>query len=85
MKFLVSYMTYKPDLEPEDFDVCPVILTQPEMDRWTPQFLSNPFLDRITKVPVKKVLLRNGSHYPVEKEALADLRRYILAFINENL
>lgn len=85
MKFLVSYMTYKPDLEPEDFDVCPVILTQPEKDRWTPQFLSDPFLDKITKVPVKKVILRNGSHYPVEKDALEDLRRAVLEFINENL
>ena len=41
MKFLSDYMTYVPDVEPEDFDVCPVILTQPENDRWTPEFLSD--------------------------------------------
>lgn len=82
MRFLVDYMTYCPEMEAEDFDVCPVILTQPEKDRWTPQYLSDPFLDKIHKVPVQKVVLRNGSHYPVEKEALEDLHKYILEFIN---
>lgn len=81
MKFLVEYMTYKPEIEPENFDVCPIILTQPEKDRWTPQYLSDPFLDKIKKVPVKKVTLRNGSHYPVEKEALEDLHKYILEYL----
>lgn len=82
MRFLADYMTYVPDMEAEDFDVCPVLLTQPEKDRWTPQCLSNPFLDKISKVPVKKVILRNGSHYPIEREALEDLHKYILDFIN---
>lgn len=85
MRFLVDYMTYAPETEPENFDVCPIILTQPEKDRWTPQFLSDAFLDKITKVPVEKVILKNGSHYPIEKEALADLHKYILEFINSNL
>lgn len=85
MRFLVDYMTYAPETEPENFDVCPIILTQPEKDRWTPQFLSDAFLDKITKVPVEKVILKNGSHYPIEKEALVDLHKYILEFINSNL
>ena len=73
------------DVEPEDFDVCPVILTQPENDRWTPEFLSDIVLNKIKKVPVKKKILRNGSHYPIEKEALEDLHKYVLEFINENM
>ena len=85
MKFLADYMTYTPEVEPEDFDVCPIILTQPENDRWTPEFLSDIVLDKIKKVPVKKVKLKNGSHYPIEAEALDDLRKYILEFIRENL
>lgn len=85
MKFLVDYMTYAPEIEPENFDVCPIILTQPEKDRWTPQFLSDPFLNKITKVPVKKVILRNGSHYPVEKTALEDLHEYVLEFLESNM
>lgn len=85
MKFLWEYMTYIPAVEPEAFDVCPILLTQPENDRWTPEFLSDIVLDKIKKVPVKKVKLRNSSHYPIEAEALADLHRYILEFILENL
>ena len=85
LAFLYSYMTYVPELEPSEFDVCPVLLTQPEKDRWTPQFLSDPFLDRIKKVPVKKTILKNGSHYPIESESLADLHRYSLEFVNEQL
>ncbi|WP_010621064.1 alpha/beta hydrolase [Paucilactobacillus suebicus] len=85
MKFMNTYMTYTPDIEPENFDVCPVLLTQPEDDRWTPQWLSDPFLDKITKVPVTRTVLRNGSHYPIEATALDDLHKYILGFLKDNL
>lgn len=85
MKFLSDYMTYTPVIEPKDFDICPVLLTQPENDKWTPKFLSDIVLEEIKKVPVKKVILRNGSHYPIEEEALEDLHRYILEFLNENI
>lgn len=85
MKFLSEYSSYVPDMEPEEFDVCPILLTQPEKDRWTPQFLSDIVLDKIKKVPVRKEILRNGSHYPIEREALEDLHNFMLEFINENL
>lgn len=85
MKFLADYMTYTPEVEPEDFAVCPILLTQPEYDRWTPQFLSDLVLKKIRRVPVRKVILRGGSHYPVEAEALEDLHRYIREFLNENI
>lgn len=85
MKFMYTSMTFVPDVEPEDFDVCPVLLTQPEEDRWTPQRLSDPFLDKIRKVPVTKTVLRKGSHYPIEADALADLHRNILEFLNVQL
>lgn len=49
MRFLDSYGNYKPAMEPEDFDVCPILLTQPEQDRWTPLHLSTPFLNKIKK------------------------------------
>lgn len=50
-------MTYAPELEPEAFDVCPVLLTQPELDRWTSQSLSDPFLDAIQNVSVTRTVL----------------------------
>lgn len=68
--FLDSYLSYANPVAPEDFAVCPVLLTQPAADRWTPLELSAPFLDRITKVPVSTVLLPRGGHYPIEREAL---------------
>ncbi|GAB4006786.1 alpha/beta hydrolase [Nocardioides ultimimeridianus] len=68
--FLDSYLNYAHPVAPEDFAVCPVLLTQPAADRWTPLDLSEPFLDRITKVPVSTVLLPEGGHYPIERAAL---------------
>lgn len=85
MAFMLSYMTYVPEMEAKDFDIYPILLTQPENDRWTPQFLSDPFLDEIKKVKVTKTVLKNGSHYPIEPEALADLHRYALEFITEQM
>lgn len=83
--FLTTYADYVPEIKPEDFDVCPIILTQPEDDRWTPQHLADLTLDKISHVPVRKVVLRHGSHYPIEREALEDLRAYALEFLGEHL
>lgn len=85
MAFIDSYMNAVPDIEPEDFEVCPILLTQPELDRWTPLHLSQLFLNRIKKVPVTIKILENGSHYPIEQPALDQLHDNILAFINELL
>lgn len=82
MKFISTYMNAVPEIEPENFDICPILLTQPENDRWTPLRLSRPFLSKIKKVPVKIVQLENGGHYPVEPLALVQLHNYILEFLN---
>jgi alpha-beta hydrolase superfamily lysophospholipase len=71
--FLSSYLNYSPAIEPEAFDVCPILLTQPAADRWTPKHLSELFLDRVVQVPVSVVELENGSHYPIEESALRQL------------
>lgn len=83
MKFLYSYCYPKNYIEPEDFDVCPILLTQPDKDQWTPLHLSTPFLDRIKKVPVKIVSLENGGHYPIEQPALNQMHRAIDDFIKK--
>lgn len=57
MSFLASCVGYTPAVEPEAFDVCPILLTQPAEDRWTPLHLSQLFLRRIKRVPVKTVLI----------------------------
>jgi pimeloyl-ACP methyl ester carboxylesterase len=81
--FLDSWLRYRPAVAAEDFDVCPVLLTQPDADTWTPLHLSEPFLNRITRVPVTTVLLENGGHYPLEKSALDPMVAAIAEFVAE--
>jgi len=81
--FLDSWLRYRPVVAPEDFDVCPVLLTQPAADHWTPLHLAEPFLARITHVPVTQVMLPNGGHYPLEKEALDPMVEAISSFVGE--
>ncbi|OMG74431.1 alpha/beta hydrolase [Burkholderia ubonensis] len=83
MAFLGSYVSYRPVTEPEDFDVCPILLTQPAADRWTPLHLSELFLTRIRKVPMKVVMLDNAGHYPLEQPGLAQMVDAIDAFYRE--
>jgi alpha-beta hydrolase superfamily lysophospholipase len=83
-KFLDTYMSPKPAVEPEEFDVCPILLTQPAQDRWSPLHLSEPFLKRIKKVPVKVVMLENAGHYPIEEPGLTQMHDAVLKFVNEN-
>ena len=54
-------------------------------DQWTPQRLRDLFLDKLVNVKVTRTTLRNESHYPIEETALADLRKAILQFIEENM
>ncbi len=85
MSFIYSYMTAVPEMEPEEFDVCPILLTQPQEDRWTPLHLSTPFLERIDKVPVTVSMLKDGGHYPVEEAALDQLHKAMTQFIESAL
>ncbi|OAA69877.1 lysophospholipase-like protein [Cordyceps fumosorosea ARSEF 2679] len=80
-RFLATYSSYEPALEPEEFDVCPILLTQPAEDRWTPEHLSNLILDRVKKVPVTKVTLANAGHYPLEDPGLQEMADAIIKFL----
>jgi alpha-beta hydrolase superfamily lysophospholipase len=82
-RFLASYMNYSPAIEPEAFDVCPILLTQPAQDRWTPLHLSELFLRRIRRVPVRKVMLDNAGHYPLELPGLDQMVAAIGNFLGD--
>lgn len=84
VKFLDSYMNYKPSYSISAFTQCPVLLTQPAEDRWTPLELSQPVLERLN-VPHRVVMLAHGGHYPVEAEALEQLKKSSIEFIEQNL
>ena len=85
LAFLRSYMQADYDVEPEDFDVCPILLTQPAEDRWTPLDYSTPFLDRIRKVKVKTVMLEGAGHYPLEEPGLTQMHDAVLDFVDKNV
>ncbi|ORX45331.1 alpha/beta-hydrolase [Hesseltinella vesiculosa] len=85
MRFLSTYASYTPVLEPADFDVCPILLTQPKEDNWTPLHLSQLVLSKVKKVPVKIVQLENAGHYPLEDPGLQQLVDAILAFLDDIL
>jgi pimeloyl-ACP methyl ester carboxylesterase len=80
IRFLASYMNYVPAVEPENFDACPILLTQPAEDRWSPLELSQPVLSRITRVPVETVMLTNAGHYPIEEPGLQQMQDAIAEF-----
>ena len=82
MKFLSSLTSYKPLVEPEAFDICPVLLTQPEKDSWTPLYLSEIFLKRVSRVPTKVVMLENAGHYPLEQPGLTQMCDAVVDFIH---
>jgi alpha-beta hydrolase superfamily lysophospholipase len=82
MKFLSSLTAYNPIVAPEAFDVCPILLCQPEKDTWTPLHLSEIFLKRVNRVPKKVVMLENAGHYPLEQPGLTQLCDAVAEFTN---
>jgi alpha-beta hydrolase superfamily lysophospholipase len=81
-RFLRSLMTTAPDIEPEDFDVCPVLLAHPGVDRMTDIALSRRFFDRL-KGPKRMVVLEGASHMPVEHPGVDQLEASVLELLRE--
>ncbi len=65
-RFLRTLVTTPPDVEPERFDVCPVLLAHPGDDRMTEISLSRRFFDRLA-APKRMVVLQGASHMPTER------------------
>ncbi|MCI6643206.1 MAG: alpha/beta hydrolase [Alloprevotella sp.] len=82
LQFLSEYMTYQTPIPVTKFDKCPILLTQPELDRWTPLKLSEISMSGIkTSFTIK--ILTGGGHYPMEKTALQELVDYADKFIKK--
>jgi alpha-beta hydrolase superfamily lysophospholipase len=81
LRFLRTYMTFKPAKEPEQFDDCSVLFLQPEKDTWTTLETSKPFFDRI-KSEKKLVILENCGHAPYEEPGLTTMKIEIQKFLN---
>lgn len=82
MGFLRSLINAKPAVEPEDFNVCPVLMVHPGVDPWTPLELSMQFYDRI-KGKKELVVLEGCGHFPVEEPGRYQLEDAIMSFVDQ--
>lgn len=82
-RFLGSHASYKPAIAPEDFNICPILLTQPTKDLWTPRWVSEVFFARLKKADVKIVELEGAGHYPLEDPGLQQMANAIIDFLND--
>lgn len=81
ISFFRSLFTAYPLIEPEHFNNCPILLTQPEKDRMIPLEFSMPFFNKL-KTDKKMVLLENAGHIPIEDPGIDQLETESLKFIS---
>jgi alpha-beta hydrolase superfamily lysophospholipase len=72
LRWLSSFLTYAPIVEPEEFRRCPVVLVAPTADRW---LQLEPSLDFYRRLPGDKQLhmLADASHLPADGPGVAAL------------
>lgn len=80
LQFLYEYMSYQLPIPVTEFDKCPILLTQPEKDNWTPINLTEISMKGI-KAPFTIKILKDGGHYPMEETALQQLLQFSDDFI----
>lgn len=80
--YLRTFLTSEPAVDPETFDVCPVLLLHPAEDRWTDVSATLPFVERLN-VEKQVVMLEGVGHFPVEEPGLTQLEDRLLAFLDE--
>jgi alpha-beta hydrolase superfamily lysophospholipase len=80
-RFLRTFVHTPPDMEPEDFRVCPVLLTHPGVDRMTDIALSRRFFDRLA-APKRMVVLEGASHMPTESPGIDQMENAVVEFLS---
>jgi alpha-beta hydrolase superfamily lysophospholipase len=80
LSFMHSLLAITPAIEPEQFDVCPVLLAHPGADRWTQPDSSLPFFNRI-KGPKRYLELDNCGHFPIEEPGVTQLEQAMTDFL----
>ncbi|CAH6814946.1 alpha/beta hydrolase [Vibrio chagasii] len=82
LEFINSMLEYEPEMAFEDFDLCPIILLQPEKDNWTPFSVTEPFWERVA-AKKEMITLGNASHYPIEQPGLSQMNDAMVKFIQQ--
>jgi alpha-beta hydrolase superfamily lysophospholipase len=81
-RFLRTLMHAAPAIEPEQFDICPVLVAHPGADRMTDIALSRRFFDRLA-ARKRMVVLDGASHMPTEHPGVDQLEKAVLEFLAE--
>lgn len=82
LRFLADYLAYAPAIEPARFRACPVLLTQPAADRWSPRELSDPVVSRLDPALFEEVSLQGAGHLPLEDPGLRQLEVAVAEFVD---
>ena len=82
LKFILSLITADYNIEPENFNICPVLMVHPGRDMWTPLKLSKLFYDRL-KCNKQLILLENAGHFPIEEASVEQLKQSVVNYIAE--
>ncbi|MGM0446140.1 MAG: alpha/beta hydrolase [Bacillota bacterium] len=80
IRFITSMLEYCPDIEPETFNGCPVLLLHPENDRWTDLSLSKLTFDKFN-IDKEIKILENAGHFPIEEPGITKLYKSTYQFI----
>ncbi|WP_424769418.1 alpha/beta hydrolase [Paenibacillus sp. sgz302251] len=82
LRFLRTFLNMKSMIEPENFDICPILLVHPEIDPMTPFILSESFYKRLNG---KKecVILEGAGHFPIEQPGVEQMKIAVLSFLSD--
>ena len=81
LEFLYGMLYPNIEIEPQDFNKCPVLLVHPSEDRWTDPKLSRLFYDKL-RINKKMIMLSGAGHFPIEKAGLAELEKSCVDFLD---
>ena len=82
LRFILSLIAADYKIEPEDFNICPVLMVHPGKDMWTPLKLSKLFYDRL-KCNKQLIILENACHFPIEEASVEQLKQAVVNYIAE--
>ena len=82
LKFFRTLFEASPEIEPENFDLCPLLFLQPEKDYIIPWSMSKPFYDALS-CPKSLVFLENCGHIPLEKPGTDQMINSVVEFLEE--
>lgn len=80
LELLRTFLNKKPEVSPDQFSQCPVLLVHPEIDPMTPLQFSQPFFKRLA-VEKQCVILEGAGHFPIEQPGLRQLEEAVLKFL----